>query len=797
MPYTSRLEINVGHHGQPVLCMGRYNVGIGNRRRRGHARRQRIPLFFQDWLRGRCMHVYSDKDEKPVDPERDDEDSSDDEVNEVVRKLLTVKAVRFNIQDNSRAHHTNEYDLTEKDADKAPSLVVRRGQPFDIDIDFERKFDESKEDMKLVFATGKSPSIINGTKVEIILSKEDLPGKWGAAIKEKKGNTVKLKIFTPPTCYVGKWCFQVRAFSKSPKPDQTSVCKVYAHSQLIYMLFNPWCKDDQVYLHDDGLLDEYVLNDTGKIFVGVAKSIGVRPWNFAQFEDPVLDCVLSILDWKGFPASSRGDPIKVVRKLTALVNSSDDNGILTGNWSGNYEGGKKPTSWTGSQAIIEEYYKTKSPVKYGQCWVFSAVLTTCCRALGLPTRSVTNFASAHDTDVSISIDYHFDSEGNPLKEYNNDSVWNFHVWNDVWMARPDLKDQEYGGWQACDSTPQEQSDGQYRCGPCPLMAIKNGDINVPYDGHFIFAEVNADVVFWQISENDQKKKMGVRTQSVGQHLSTYKPKCRGETDTSDIFSPCTDKRWEDITSEYKHKEGWGAERAAVMMANMSGTRAGIYNQPVEASQDVSVKVLNNEQCNYGDDLVVEVEFENLSKEERTVSGTWSLRSFYSTGVYAYQVRSERLHVNLGSEQKETKKMQIKFEEYNPNTIEGCFFKTSIVCMVQETNQTAMDDDDFRLIKPDLHLKVPKEVKVGSPFKVIVSFNNPLPVTLTQCSLEIEGPGLLKPRTIKQSSVGAQQTFNYDMEMTASKPGTRTIIANFDSKEIVDINGSHEIEVKEN
>jgi len=37
---------------------------------------------------------------------------------------------------------------------------------------------------------------------------------------------------------------------------------------------------------------------------------------------------------------------------------------------------------------------------------------------------------------------------------------NFHVWNDAWMARPDLP-KGYGGWQAIDATPQELSDGQY------------------------------------------------------------------------------------------------------------------------------------------------------------------------------------------------------------------------------------------------------------------------------------------------------------------------------------------------
>ena len=36
---------------------------------------------------------------------------------------------------------------------------------------------------------------------------------------------------------------------------------------------------------------------------------------------------------------------------------------------------------------------------------------------------------------------------------------NFHVWNDVWMARPDLPS-GFGGWQAIDATPQETSEGE-------------------------------------------------------------------------------------------------------------------------------------------------------------------------------------------------------------------------------------------------------------------------------------------------------------------------------------------------
>ena len=104
--------------------------------------------------------------------------------------------------------------------------------------------------------------------------------------------------------------------------------------------------------------------------------------------------------------SERGDPVKVSRAISAVVNSNDDKGLLRGRWDGYYVDGTPPFEWTGSVPILEEYMKSggNASVKYGQCWVFSGVVTTICRALGIPCRSVTNYVSAHDTDGSLTVD---------------------------------------------------------------------------------------------------------------------------------------------------------------------------------------------------------------------------------------------------------------------------------------------------------------------------------------------------------------------------------------------------------
>ncbi|KAM6169268.1 protein-glutamine gamma-glutamyltransferase 4-like [Rhynchocyon petersi] len=425
-------------------------------------------------------------------------------------------------EQNSTAHHTSDFEINK--------LVVRRGQEFRIRVLLNHTL-QCEDNLELQLSTGPKPNITNETLVNLYPREQQTGTKWSASIQEETGSEIIVAIKSPPNAIVGKYSLNVRNGNQQ-------ICNTEKSN--FYLLFNPWCKEDAVFMPNEEERTEYILNDSGYVYMGDFRSIQEKPWNFGQFEKNVLNCCIFLLSRGMRKVSESGNPVMVTRAMSAMMSSQDDNGVLVGNWSGDYEGGISPYTWTGSAPILQQYHTTKQPVCFGQCWVFSGVLTTVLRALGIPARSVTTYQAAHDTEKNLTVDIYMDEKGK-VSNMTNDSLWNFHVWTEAWMKRKDLPC-GYDGWQVVDGTPQERSLGVYCCGPSPVIAIRKGDIFIGYDTKFIFSEVNADQITWAVKMVNGKKelkKIAVKTRNVGKRISTKA-----------VGQDCR----RDITNEYKFPE---------------------------------------------------------------------------------------------------------------------------------------------------------------------------------------------------------------------------------------------------
>ncbi|CAM9552053.1 unnamed protein product [Bubo scandiacus] len=421
---------------------------------------------------------------------------------------LKIANVNWQSKLNKAAHHTSDYSSTE--------AILRRGQAFTITVNLQTMV-QSGDNFTFIASTGPAPAESQQTKAIFNLSEEGASG-WSATQEPSEPGCMNFTIFSPADAVIGRYKLKLQTVSGN-KVSSTLL------GQFV-LLFNPWCPNDDVYMANEKERWEYVLNDSGIIFQGLEKHIQPEAWNYGQFEEDILDISLAILDrslnHRQDPAvdtSNRNNPTYVSRVISATVNSNDEKGVVEGKWNGKYCSGTNPLQWSGSVTILRKWYRGRfKPVRYGQCWVFAGVTCTVLRSLGIPTRVITNFNSAHDTNINLSIDKYVDISGKTL-HLTEDSVWNFHVWNESWFIRRDLGS-FYDGWQVLDATPQERSKGIYQCGPASTRAIKEGDVNLDYDSSFVFAAVNADYVTWIHYSKKRKERIYSDTTKIGKFIST-------------------------------------------------------------------------------------------------------------------------------------------------------------------------------------------------------------------------------------------------------------------------------------
>ena len=309
---------------------------------------------------------------------------------------VQIDDLTFYAKENASNHRTERYELVQDHK----VAVLRRSASFYMALTTrDRQADLlNKDDITLIFEFNRDASLSDGTKVELLLDMkrhtlEGGPSQWDAVVYKVQGNSIILEVWIGSNAPVGIWMCKVETSYKpralwSTSRSVTAGKSAYHHPEPIYVIFNPYSKEDAVYMPMERDCYECVQNDVGKVWKGTYDNYRGRPWIYGQFDDAVLPACCFILDKSPLGNADRGSPALVSRAISAMVNSVDDGGILMGKWVMPYDDGVAPWEWSGSVAIIEKYMETKGrlPVRYGQCWVFSALTVTICRALGLPCR---------------------------------------------------------------------------------------------------------------------------------------------------------------------------------------------------------------------------------------------------------------------------------------------------------------------------------------------------------------------------------------------------------------------------
>ncbi|KAM5245852.1 protein-glutamine gamma-glutamyltransferase 6 [Ctenodactylus gundi] len=679
---------------------------------------------------------------------------------------------------NSPAHHTEEYVSVE--------LVVRRGQSFFLTLNFSRVLD-SEETIIFTVETGPQASETLRTKAVFQTAEVEEGDGWTVTKEAQTGNSMTVRLSSPPGAAIGRYQLSARASSR----------RKHSNRKLgeFILLFNPWCPEDDVFLDSEEERQEYVLNDSGIIFRGVEKFIRAQGWNYGQFEEDILNICLSILDQspshKDNPAtdvSHRHDPVYVTRIISAMVNSNNDRGVVQGQWQGEYGRGTSPLHWRGSVAILQKWFKGKyKPVKYGQCWVFAGVMCTVLRCLGIATRVVSNFNSAHDTDRNLSVDKYVDSFGRTLEELTEDSMWNFHVWNESWFARRDLGS-SYDGWQVLDATPQEESEGVFQCGPASVTAIREGDVHLAHDGPFVFAEVNADYITWLWHEDESRERVYSDTKKIGRCIST---KAVG-----------SDSRV-DITSLYKYPEGSRKERQVyrkamkkLLSVEPSGRKSRIRRASrralwrddlLEAPTSITGKFKVLEPPILGHDLKLALSLANLTSRAQQVQVNLSGATILYTRRPVAEILRESHTVKLGPREEKTIPITISYSEYKEDLTEDKKIQLAAMCFVTKGEKLLVEKDIT--LEDFITIKVLGPAMVGEAVTVEVMVINPLSESVKDCVLMVEGSGLLKGQlSIDVPSLQPRERALVQFSITPSRSGPRQLQVDLVSPHFPDVKG---------
>ena len=627
------------------------------------------------------------------------------------------------VNDNLAANRTRVY----RDPGR---LVLRRAAAASVVVDVTPAFDPTREVVEFVFQNVFDDG---DTIVEQRVPFGPTPTKpidaWrttlASEVRRPDGSRRRvMRIDIPGTAAVGEYTVRVvvRRLGDGAEIDALAL------PQPVLVLFHPWSSRDAVFLASEDERREYVLSDIGTMYSGSAGAVGEIPWSFGQFDRRAVDVALSLLD--GLDTTGRRSPAAVARHLAARVNAEDfDAGLLGGSWdsqqygrcyrgktsattcsahatcdtapgAGNGRCAFAPWKWVSSGELFDQFLSRGPEVRWAQCWVFAGTFTALLRGLGIPSRPVTGYMAGVDKGGNGIIDFYLAADGQVDYVRSVDRWWNFHVWVEAWMRRPDLP-RGADGWQALDATPQVQSGGVYRLGPAPVAAVRAGGgpgVDVP----FVRAQVDGDVRYW-ITKGPSDALVSTDTTLIGRDISTKAP---GKRDRLDV------------TGTYK----------AVALA----ATAGLVPARIAAGSDVRFTLDKTTTVAAGDPIGWSLTLENTASAARSVNASFHANAVSYDGTpLALDVAVAAPTVALAPGETRTVGLTVPEAAYRPFLDRTRTLQVVTRATVLETEDEFADVDQAGIAIPGLDVTVSPDVPagIGEQRQLSVSFTNPFDVPL--------------------------------------------------------------------
>ncbi|CAN9515839.1 unnamed protein product [Ophioblennius macclurei] len=696
-----------------------------------------------------------------------------------------LKLVNFEAEENAASHETQGLSKSQ--------LVVRRGKPFKLTLLFRgRSWNPRYESLWLEVCLGGFSEMI---PVQIS-DRSSCSMAWWATVHPGDFHAQSVTVYVCSPVLSSVATYQLLLHIEDAKSRMS-----YAVGTFV-LLCNPWLKDDPVYMPLDVHLQEYVKSDYGLIYMGTHVNVMNRPWSFGQYEPGVLEACLQLLQVSPQHLRNqdkdflrRAEPAYLSRVVCAMVNCNDDMGILEGRWQGSYAGGVNPTEWSGSADILHRWASSNcSPVRYGQCWVFASVLCTVMRVLGIPSRVVTVFNSAHDSDGNVKITEYYTSTGEKLG-LSKDSIWNFHVWVECWMRRPDLGT-SFDGWQVVDPTPQEKSAGVFCCGPCPVTAIQTRCLRAPYDAAFILASVDADVV-QLIVRDGAVVGSRVDTECVGQRIytksvnsdrpenltQTYKGMKREQPDRR-AHSPRRRGPWSARTQpaevRMKPRSAGLFNSCPALLSSSSNNAPAMHTQPSrETSPGLEVSLSLDGAPLLGESIRICVTVTNYRSCSRVLMEHVSaqVKEYNRSPQESFWATHKELHIPPS----QVLKLHhvILHSQYEAFLAGDDVINLAVVIKDLKTKERVLAVQEFNMIPPQISIQIEggDSIQMNHERTARVSFTNHFTETLVGAVLTVKAAGLLQAdQEARLLILEPGEKIEKKVSIKATSPGTKLLMA---------------------